>query len=304
MATAARRVTLLRSHLSHNPGFFYARALVQAGVILEDRPFDPRRQPPPTPLPESDLLLVCDSGVLMDMPAVRAHQGRKEFLAIDAHHKLDQHQAYAMAHGFDRVWVSQPQVADEFQGRGAWLPVAADPDYHSFRPALAAGESWWRRIRYRSYYDVGLCAARYQHRQDFEKLFRHAGLTTNFHYGTRFLTAATREVARCTIGFNVAAGFVPHGQKKFIGRDVNMRIFETMANGQAMLLTNVWEGVGFEELFREGEEFVGYRTAEEAVEKTRHYAAHTEEAAAIARAGQRVILERHTYLHRCRTLLA
>jgi spore maturation protein CgeB len=86
--------------------------------------------------------------------------------------------------------------------------------------------------------------------------------------------------------------------------DVNMRVFENMAGGRAMLLTNTYEGLGYEELFDEGRHYVGFTTEEEAVEKALYYANHPDEARAIAEEGQRHVLANHTYADRCRELLS
>ncbi|MBE7413986.1 MAG: glycosyltransferase family 1 protein [Deltaproteobacteria bacterium] len=73
--------------------------------------------------------------------------------------------------------------------------------------------------------------------------------------------------------------------------DMNMRVFETLANGQCMLLTNTYDGLGYEELFEEGRHYIGFRTEEEAVQKALYYSKNPEEAIEIAREGQRRVLE-------------
>jgi len=56
------------------------------------------------------------------------------------------------------------------------------------------------------------------------------------------------------------------------------------------------------ELFRSGGEVVAYRSADDAIDKIRHYMQHPDQAAAIARAGQQRTLSEHTYRHRMQEL--
>jgi hypothetical protein len=80
----------------------------------------------------------------------------------------------------------------------------------------------------------------------------------------------------------------------------NMRLYEATGMG-AMLLTDRKDNLG--ELFDVGREVAAYGSPVEAVEMINHYAAHPDEAAAIARAGQQRTLREHTYAHRMNELL-
>lgn len=75
----------------------------------------------------------------------------------------------------------------------------------------------------------------------------------------------------------------------------NMRLYEATGVG-SLLITDRKDNLG--ELFEIGKEVVAYDSPEEAAELIRHYIAHTEEAQAIAKAGQARTLREHTYKHR------
>lgn len=268
-------------------------------VDLVDVPFDPHKPQDRTTLPNGDLLLLVDCGLPVDFPALNDYKCPTGYISIDSCHKLEIHKAYCNKYGFDHIWVAQKHVVNELGPKAEWLPLGVDPETHVFQPEMAAKDNPLRRLLRRNHYDIGMCGAPYKQRRRFEKLFRSAGLSTNFYFRKRFGKEATGEIARCTVGFNVGAGFT--GEK---GKDINMRVFETMANGRAMLLTNVYDGTGYEDLFEEGRHYIAYRTEEEAVEKALYYSKHTEEALKIAGEGQRHVLANHTYLHRCKKLLS
>ncbi|MBF0155404.1 MAG: glycosyltransferase family 1 protein [Magnetococcales bacterium] len=294
------KIVMFCTQAPHTASRYYAAAMARQAVELVTIPFDHAAPvQPERAIPEADLLLMVDCGLPVLFPGLAEYTGRKGYVSIDSCHKLDQHLHYVAAGGFHDVWVAQKHVVRHFADRGRWLPLAADPEIHSCRPELARyASSIWSRCLQPAFFDVGMCGAPYAHRRLFERLFRKGGLTTNFHYRRRFGEQVTWEMSRCTIGFNVGAGYT--GQK---GQDLNMRIFETMANGHCMLLTNTYPGLGYDELFEEGVHHAGFTTDAEALDKARHYKANPLAAIAMARRAQTLILEQHTYDHRCRTIL-
>lgn len=293
------KIVLLRSTTAHSTVQYYFKAMKRLDVELIDVPFDPHRSDPDMALPEGDLLLLVDCGLPVDFSNLADYRPPKAFVSIDSCHKLQIHKAYCEKYRFDRVWVAQKHIVPDLGPNARWLPLAADEETHVWRPDMPDTRTLRERLFKRSRYDIGMCGAPYKHRRRFEKLFKKAGLKTNFYFREKFGADATVETARSTIGFNAGAGFT--GEK---GKDINMRIFETMANGRAMLLTNTYDGLGYEELFDEGRHYIGFKTEEEAVEKALYYARHTEEAARIASEGQKHVLANHTYFHRCRTILS
>ncbi|MBI5345372.1 MAG: glycosyltransferase family 1 protein, partial [Deltaproteobacteria bacterium] len=257
---ARKRIVYPRSIVS-NTNLFYLNALRKLDIELIDIPFDPRKHDPGMAIPDGDLLILVDCGLPVEFKNLERYGCPKHFVSIDSCHKLDLHKAYCEKYKFDLVWVAQKPMVAQFAPDAKWLPLAADEDTHVYSPALEkrAQKNLLTRIFRAGRYDIGMCGSSYKHRKRFERLFKKAGLSTNFHYGTKLREDATIETARSTIGFNAAAGFT--GEK---GKDINMRVFETMANGRAMLRTNTYDGLGYEELFEEARHYVGFRTEGEA----------------------------------------
>ncbi|HEX4719331.1 MAG TPA: glycosyltransferase [Thermoleophilaceae bacterium] len=83
------------------------------------------------------------------------------------------------------------------------------------------------------------------------------------------------------------------------GQANNMRLYEATGAG-ALLLTDAARGL--DDLFGVGREVVTYDSAEDLIEKARHYMANDAERIAIARAGQERTLRDHTYRERMREL--
>lgn len=79
----------------------------------------------------------------------------------------------------------------------------------------------------------------------------------------------------------------------------NMRLYEATGVG-TLLLTDAKRNLA--ELFEPGHEVVAYANENDLVDKLRHFLAHEDERAAIARAGQARTLREHTYAHRMREL--
>ncbi len=304
---ARKRVVNLRSTIAHSASEYYAnglKTLEESGLVeVVEILFDPHAisQPQDVKLPEADLILLVDCGLPVEFPFLKGRKIPMAYVSIDSCHKLDIHKAYCESLGFDYIWVAQKHVVSKLGPNARWLPLAADPATHVWTEQMGAAKKrgFFSGLLGKSHYDIGMCGAPYKHRKEFERLFRRAGLSTDFYYRKRFGTDVTRETARCTIGFNLGAGFT--GVK---GRDLNMRVFETMANGRCMLLTNVYDSLGYEELFTDDVHYVTFRTEAEAVKKALYYAAHPDLALKIAVQGQRHILAHHTYAHRVQQILA
>lgn len=115
---------------------------------------------------------------------------------------------------------------------------------------------------------------------------------SNFYFGTRnpskpgenMFEDAARKFCQSKIVFNVS-----------IKDDINMRVFESMATG-SFLLTNYLPTLG--ELFENGKHLVTYSNLNEMVEKADYYLNNDEAREKIAKAGQKEVLEKHTYLNR------
>jgi glycosyltransferase involved in cell wall biosynthesis len=293
-----KKVILLRNKVVHNPGIYFAKGLLDLGVDLVDIPIDITQPQPHREFEKADLLLLVDFGKPVEFPGLENYKYPTGFVSIDSCHKLEVHKKYCEKYAFDFIGVAQKHVVADLGKNAVWLPLAADEDIHIFRPEIMAKDTIWQRMCYANHMDVSMCGAPYPHRRNFKKLFSEAGLSTNFHFRKKFGALTTRELARGTIGFNVGAGYTGDH-----GKDLNMRVFETMANGQAMLLTNTYPDLGYEDLFEDGVHYIGFTNEKEAVEKAVYFSNNPEAAHTIARNGQNLILNKHTYRHRCQTIL-
>jgi len=85
-----------------------------------------------------------------------------------------------------------------------------------------------------------------------------------------------------------------------IKEDLNMRVFETLACKRFLLTENV---PAIHDHFEDGKHLVLFKTIDEAVEKAKYYLAHDNERNAIAEAGYREFLDKHTYMHRAKEIL-
>lgn len=79
----------------------------------------------------------------------------------------------------------------------------------------------------------------------------------------------------------------------------NMRLFEATGCG-ALLITDAKSNL--HELFEVGKEIISYSTPSECIEYIKYYSRHPEEAKAIADAGRKRTLQKHTYLQRMQQL--
>jgi len=88
-----------------------------------------------------------------------------------------------------------------------------------------------------------------------------------------------------------------------ICNDVNFRTFEVMACGSLLLMERV--GNGLEELFQDGIHLVLYEkgNVDQVIEMAKYYSQYDQERETIALAGQKEVLDQHTYTHRAQTIL-
>ena len=82
--------------------------------------------------------------------------------------------------------------------------------------------------------------------------------------------------------------------------DLNMRVFESLACKRLLLTEDI---PAVRDHFEDGKHLVLFKTHDEAVEKAKYYLAHDEERNAIAEAGYKEFLEKHTYAHRANEIL-
>jgi len=217
---------------------------------------------------------------------------------VDTHLGWEQRREWA-AH-FDHVFTAQKDGATRMREEGLpamWLPLACHP---SVDPCIA------EMVTHGEYsqYDA----------PDFDVAFvgylnRGAGDDDKSHDRVEYLDRVMAEFPSSWLAMNkffVDAAKVYHnarvGFNISIRDDLNMRFFETLSYGTA-LVTNT-DVQGLEDLgFEEGKHYIGYEGLEEAVERIRWTLNHPMERLAIARQGHDLVRACHTYKDRVETML-
>lgn len=82
--------------------------------------------------------------------------------------------------------------------------------------------------------------------------------------------------------------------------DLNMRVFETLACKRFLLTEDI---PAVRDHFEDGKHLVLFKTIDEAVDKAKYYLAHDDERNAIAEAGYKEFMDKHTYMHRTLEIL-
>ena len=180
---------------------------------------------------------------------------------------------------FDHVFCNQIRAVEEFRRDGVkaqWLPHAVEPEAYPNKPA--AIKKW----------DIGFVGyVTFRKRVDMlDRMFREY---PDFWFGQRLFEECAEIYRKSRIVFNTAAV-----------DDINMRCFEATATG-SFLLTE-WVPTLFE-CFDTERHMAAYKTMDEAVDKARYYLDHEFERNEIAKAGMEHALSRHTFAHRCKTIL-
>ena len=169
----------------------------------------------------------------------------------------------------------------EFSKRVEWLPFACDPDVH-------------REVQAEEKYDVGFVGLYDQHRGKFLDALRGAGFSVRVHRSRESGLLSWPEtwnfIAECRVVFNYS-----------LCTGMNMRLYETLSMGK-LLLTNR-KGSEPDIFFKDGEHLAVYETPEELVEKARYYLENEGERLKVAKAGQRLVHEKHTYVDRMRFVI-
>ena len=200
------------------------------------------------------------------------------FYAVDTHLPHSWRKIRRTAGWYDLVACCHRAAAEHLGAE--WVPVGCDPEFHAAPPGVARDldvafvgtDGGVPRKLY-------LQALRERYTNSFIGLAPCADLAT--FYG------------RARIAFNYS-----------IRDDVNMRMFEAMAAGAA-LVTNRLSHDDLDRLgLRDGEHFLSYRGARELFGLIERLRGDADERERIADAGRRAVLAAHTYRHRLAQLLS
>jgi hypothetical protein len=195
---------------------------------------------------------------------------------INSHLNLHWHVEWAKQ--FDHVFIAQREYQEAFRDAGNrsvhWLPLGCDPAIH-------------RKTTTTKEHAVGFVGSLDDERR--VKLLRSIERAFPVAYKRVFLEDMADFFSRSRIVFNSA-----------IKNDLNMRVFEALSTG-SFLLTDAAKASGQEELFQAGED-LGVYTDDAITEAVSYYLEHEDERERIARRGQQIIHNGHTYGHRLEDL--
>lgn len=197
---------------------------------------------------------------------------------IDSHLNLERH--LALAPGFDSVFIAQREYLPQFRQvnpRTFWLPLACDPEVH---------RCWEGEKRC----DISFVGGVQQGSRR-ESLLAALNNEIPVQYERCFWDDMARLFSASRMVFNNA-----------VRNDLNMRVFEVMSTG-TLLLSDMARQSGQDELFVDGEEYACYHDGN-LVETACFYLENAGIRERIARRGQRLVHNAHTYRHRVEDLLA
>lgn len=197
---------------------------------------------------------------------------------IDSHLSLERH--LEVARGFDYVFIAQRAYLEQFRAvapRTFWLPLACDPDVH---------RRWPEDVTH----DVGFVGGVFPG-SDREALLNLLNESVTVHYERCFWDDMARVFSSSRIVFNNA-----------VKHDLNMRFFEVLSVG-TLLLSDMAGGSGQSELFCDGEDYACYHPGN-LVDNAHFYLENEQVREQVARRGQQLVHNAHTYAHRVQDLLA
>ncbi len=194
------------------------------------------------------------------------------------------HDRIQTARLFDHVFVTSADGMRDFRAGGCkrvhFLPFAADLRFH-------------RDFQLERIYDVGFVGFTNLKTQQ-GRGQALANLAARYKMNDFTQPAFGEEVGRIYSQSKIVVNFPRNG-------GFNMRVFEAMASGALLITEDI--GNGQNELFEAGKHLVLYRDQSEIPGLVDYYLTHEAERLAISRAGQKEVLEKHTYGHRMEFLI-
>lgn len=217
---------------------------------------------------------------------------------------------------FDLVFTNDRGSVDEYGKKGRHLPFAADQGMHFHAIPDASGENHYL-------YDLFFAGTAWPNRVQFLKELQseidginlklalpHNPYLPEFDldlppsaYQWRTPNSEFARFANRSRSVLTLHRVFSSSEDKAIALTPGPRLFEVALAGGVQFIDMSIEQVEVERYFREGTEFVGFRTADECIEKLRYYLQNEEERLRIARAAQQRARSEHLYLHRVESLL-
>lgn len=196
---------------------------------------------------------------------------------IDSHLNLERH--LERCREFDFVFIAQREYLPAFREvnpKTFWLPLGCDPDIHCRWPVDKQ-------------FDAGFVGG-VSSGSEREQLLQRLSVAVDLKYERCFWDDMAQLFSASRMVFNNA-----------VRNDLNMRVFEAMSTG-TLLLSDMAFKSGQDELFMDGEDFACYH-AGNLEDTARFYLENETLRERIARRGQRLVHNAHTYSHRVEDLL-
>jgi len=186
----------------------------------------------------------------------------------------------AEGHRFDVTFAAQRDGSAHLQSAGVpctWLPLACNPDLHY--PHATS-----------KHLDIGFVGHLLPGRREHLVALLQRRYRATF-FGQAYGDELAKIYSASKIGFNCS-----------VSNDVNMRVFEAMACGTALLTNQILDN-GQEELFRDGVHLVTYGDDQELLDKLAFYLRNDSARESVARRGREEVVAHHTYEQRMRSIL-
>ena len=252
---------------------FYCRAL---GSLVEVEHFTPSELQSIDP-GAFDLFLNIDDGMRYHLPD---NLRPSAYWAIDTH--IDFDWSVEKAQRFDFVFAAQRNGTAHLQESGIshaqWLPLAADPEIHRFRPELEADFDL-------TFVGNVIPGPRAELMSELQSVY------PDMFIGRKYFSEMADVYSQSRIAFN-----------RSVKDDINMRVFEVPSCGPLLVTNNLSEN-GLDELFVPGEEIVVYESPEELLDRIDYFLKHERDRRRIARRGRSRVIAEHTYRLRMEQIL-
>jgi hypothetical protein len=234
-----------------------------------------------------DLIITVDTGGPI-LNGLAGFAGPKLLYVADPYFSpATYHYLRFVARSYDRLYVSQRHSADELVQKGVdaeWMPFAFDDQLH--RP-----ETFKMR---RTAFVADVC---------------FSGNVSRLYGARAELIGKLRDVCRVEVRstppseLGALFATAPIGFNRSLGKELNQRVFEATGFGTVLLTDRLPEDRGLDELLHDSTQMVRYEGPADCVERARELASDVDRCESIANAAQRLVLSKHTYQHRCATML-
>jgi len=188
-----------------------------------------------------------------------------------------------LAYFFDYIFIAQKDYVQHFKDMGFknvyWLPLGCDPDIHG-------------SVDIKKEYDVCFIGKKGPKGNEREKILNV--LSQKFKMNALDKWYNKEEIAK-VYGASKIVVNIP------VNNDLNMRVFEAMAGGALLITKKITNGQ--RDLFEPDKHLIEYENAKDLIGKIKYYLDKDDERIKVAKLGQNEVLSKHTYGHRCETIL-